>query len=224
MIIYLTGIDGSGKTALITQIEEHLAELGIESERIWARYSPKLARFLVRGFKKRTISHDGDYNKISASEYNEWQMRKKKLSGNKIVKFTLLTLFSIDYLFQILPVLRKLRAIDKQTVIIDRFVIDFLADQTVNFGDLSDTLIYKRFIRICNQFDAVLFISVRPEVALSRKKDIPGITYLKERDKVYRDIIKELTTGYIIDNNGPFNNAIKTILKIMDVDGHDNRD
>ena len=223
MIIYLTGIDGSGKTSLITRIEEHLAELNIESERIWARYSPKLARFLVKGFKRRTISHAGDYNKISAAEYNKWQMKKRKMSGNKIIKFTLLTLFSIDYLFQILPVLRKLRANKKHTIIVDRFVIDFLADQTVNFGDLSDTLIYKRFIRICNQFDAVLFISVRPEVAINRKKDIPGLTYLEERDKVYRDIIKELTSGYIIDNNGPLNNASKAILKIMHADGHDNR-
>ena len=223
MIIYLTGIDGSGKTTLITQIETYLDELNFESETIWARYSPSLARFLVRRFKKRTISHDGDYNKISATEYTKWQIKKKKLSGNKMVKFALLTLFSIDYLFQILPILRKLRAIEGHTIIIDRFVIDFLADQTVNFGDLSDTLVYKKFVRICNRFDAVFFISVKPEVAFSRKRDIPSLSYLEERDKVYRDIIKDVARGYIIDNNGPFNNAFKEIQKIIHSDGHDNR-
>lgn len=217
MIIYLTGIDGSGKTSLITRIEEHLAELNIESERIWARYSPFMARFLVRGLKRRTISHDGDYNKISSVEYNKWQMKKKKLSGNKMVKFVLLTLFSIDYFFQILPILWKLRTIQGHTIIIDRFVIDFLADQTVNFGDLSETYIFRKLIKVCDSLDAVFFISVNPEVALSRKSDIPGIDYLKDRDRAYRDIIKRLKNGYIIDNNGPQNLAMQEIIKVVQV-------
>jgi hypothetical protein len=49
---------------------------------------------------------------------------------------------------------------------------------------------------------------------LSRKSDIPGLDYLSERDKAYRDIIKRLKRGFIIDNNGPRNSAVQEILKV----------
>jgi thymidylate kinase len=113
--------------------------------------------------------------------------------------------------------LRKIKKNKDKAILVDRFVIDFLADQTVNFGDLSDTCIFRKLIKFCDSFDAVFFISVKPEVALSRKNDIPGLDYLNDRDKAYRDIIKRLKRGFIIDNNGTRDSAVREILKVANI-------
>lgn len=215
MILYLTGIDGSGKTTLLNDIEEYLNGQGQETLRVWARYTPKLAKLFVNLYKKNSVNTTGDYNSISAEEYNKWQNYKKKITGNKLVRILILTLFSVDYYFQINSVLRKIKSNSKKTILIDRFVIDFLADQTVNLGDLSKTCIFKKYIRICDSFDAIVFITVDPEIAIRRKSDIPGIDYLIDRDKAYKDIIKKLKRGYIIDNSGPRSIAFHEILKII---------
>ena len=214
MILYFTGIDGSGKTTLVDDIEKHLNESNVETLRIWARYSPRLSKLFVNIVKKRAVSETGNYNTISERDYGKWQLYKQKITRNKIIRLTFFYFFSIDYYFQILKVLRKIKKNKDKAVLIDRFVIDFLADQTVNFGDLSDTGIFRRLMKYCDSFNAVFFISVKPEVALSRKSDIPGLDYLSERDKAYRDIIKRLKRGFIIDNNGPRNSAVQEILKV----------
>jgi thymidylate kinase len=213
MILYLTGIDGSGKTSLADTLEEHFNARHITALRIWARYSPKLAKGIVNIYKKHKLQSTGNYNTISPEEYTEWQKQKKSLSRIKLFRMAALLLFFIDYYIQILPVLKKIRKQHEKTIIVDRFVIDFLVDQTVNFGDLSDNYIYRKLLRECDVFDAVFFIAVDPETALKRKSDIPGLDYLTERDNVYRHVIKGLDHGYIIDNNGSLNSALAEIIK-----------
>lgn len=215
MVYYLTGIDGSGKTTLLSEIEEYFIHKNIKTTRIWARYSPRFAKILVKGLKKKTGTIGNNYNSINEKDYSKWQNYKRRLTKNKIVRLFALILLSADYYFQILPVLRRIKRENKGLVLIDRFVIDFLADQIVNMGDLSDTFIYKKFISMCNQFSAVFFIEVKPEIALGRKNDIPGIDYLIERDRAYRGIIKDMKKGYIIDNNGPRSMALGEIIKII---------
>jgi thymidylate kinase len=215
MIIYLTGIDGSGKTTLLNDIEYYLNDRGHETLRVWARYTPKLAKIFVSLFKKRAVNTAGDYNSISADEYNKWQKYKKRITGNRLVRLFILALFSVDYWFQINSVLKRIKRNSDKTILIDRFVIDFLADQTVNLGDLSDTFVFRKYIRICDRFDSIFFITVEPETALRRKNDIPGLDYLIDRDKAYKGIIKNLKRGYIIDNSGPRSIALEEIKKII---------
>ena len=215
MILYLTGIDGSGKTTLVNDIEDHLHRKGVETMRVWARYSPKLAKPFVSLLKKRAVNTTGSYNDISAEVYNKWQKYKRRITGNKLLRLFVLALFAIDYYFQINSVLKKIKGNPTKTILIDRFVIDFLADQFVNLGDLSETFVYRKYIRICDRFDAVFFVAVEPEIAIRRKSDIPGIDYLIDRDKAYKDILKKIKRGYIIDNSGPRSIAFHEILKII---------
>jgi thymidylate kinase len=217
MVFYLTGIDGSGKTTLLNGIEEYHNQLHVKTTRIWARYSPRLAKILVTGFKKKMGTIGNNYNSINEEDYNKWNSYKQRLTKNRFIRFFALMILSADYYLQILPFLGRIRKNESDLILIDRFVIDFLADQIVNMGDISDTFIYKRFIKICNQFNAVFFISVKPEIALSRKNDIPGLNYLQERDRAYRNIIKDLRKGYIIDNSGPQSRALQEIIDIIKI-------
>ncbi len=217
MILYFTGIDGSGKSTLVDDIQKHLIDNKVETLRIWARYSPRFSKMIVNIAKKKAVNHTGNYNTISEEEYSRWQSFKKRLGRNKIIRDLIFTFFYLDYYFQILSVQAKIKKNKNKVILIDRFVIDFLADQMVNFGDLSGTGIFRRIIKISNSFDAVFFISVKPDVALKRKSDIPGKEYLIERDIVFREIFKELDRGHIIDNNGPRDLAIREIMSIINL-------
>ncbi|MBN1181905.1 MAG: hypothetical protein JXB49_06430 [Bacteroidales bacterium] len=217
MILYFTGIDGSGKTTLVNDIERRLNEQNIKTLRIWARYTPRFSKIFVNVLKKKTVNNTGNYNTISEPDYTKWQLRKNQFAHNNLVRLTVFTFFFLDYYSQISRVIRKIRKNKNKTILIDRFVIDFLSDQTVNFGDLSGTCIFRWLMKICDSLDMVFFISVKPVVALSRKNDIPGIDYLDVRDRAYRDIIKRLKNGYIIDNNGPQDLAIQEIIKVIQV-------
>ena len=133
MKFYFMGIDGSGKTSILNDIEKRLQENNYETFRIWARYTQSFSKIFVNFFKKKAIHKTGNYNDISAEEYSTWQRYKRKITLNKIVRITLFTAFFFDYYFKILRVFRKIRKNDNKIVLIDRFVIDFLVDQTVNF-------------------------------------------------------------------------------------------
>lgn len=74
-------------------------------------------------------------------------------------------------------------------------------------------IIYRKLLRACEVFYAIFLIAVDPETALKRKSDIPGLDYLTERDIVYRNVIKDLDHGYIIDNNGSRNSALEEMIK-----------
>ncbi|HBE43616.1 MAG TPA: hypothetical protein DDW27_20955 [Bacteroidales bacterium] len=215
MIYYFMGIDGSGKSSILDEIDRRLRDKNYETLKIWARYSPFLVKIFVNIFRKRTINRSADYHSISPEEYTAWQSNKRKISRSPVMKQILLRSFFLDYYFQIIRVFHRIRKNRDKIILLDRFVIDFLADQTVNFGDITDTRMYRTIISMCERFDGIFLISVTPGTALERKNDIPGHEYLYERDLIYRKIFKELKKGYLIDNNGDPEIAINEILNII---------
>ena len=209
------GTDGAGKSSILNEIDKRLRNEDHHTLKIWARYSPGFIKIFVNIFRKRSVPGSTNYNDISEQDYSAWQSGKRKITRNRIVRKILLNVFFLDYYSQIVRVIKKIEKNRDKIILIDRFVIDFLADQTVNFGDISDTRIYRKLIKICNRLDAVFLISVAPETALARKNDIPGQKYLTERDIIYKKIFRNLKNGHIIDNNGDPEIAVNEILNII---------
>ena len=100
-------------------------------------------------------------------------------------------------------------------VVIDRYLLDFIVDQTVNYGDISKSIITRFFLRKLMKIDLIIFIDVNIEIAMSRKTDIPSIEYLNERKRIYLHYISQFKNGEIIYNNGEITDAMNEIKKLL---------
>ncbi|HEY5587895.1 MAG TPA: adenylyl-sulfate kinase [Candidatus Paceibacterota bacterium] len=211
MIIYLTGIDGSGKSTIAKEIKKKLST-NTSCELVWARYEPKFVKMIITPFKKKHISKGSDYNSMSAKEYSQWNQRKKKFTKNKLLSRVLFFIQYLEYSYQIRNILRKR---NNTNLIIDRYVLDFIIDQTINYGNIEDSIWVKILLKKLKKIDKVIFIDVDETKAFSRKNDIPSIEYLTDRRIIYSKYIKKLTNGYIIENNGNISNTIDSINNII---------
>jgi thymidylate kinase len=210
MIIYLTGIDGSGKSSIMQLLETEVFA-GNEVRTIWARYQPKFVKFLIFPFKRKFISDNTNGHPINTKEYSEWFIFKEKITSWKIVSKMLFLIQALDYLSQLIRVRRIIRKNKEKIIIIDRFTLDFIVDQSINYGDIENHFITKHFLKILNGLDYIFLIDTNEEVAFNRKDDIPSIEYLTKRRKQYKFYLGKLPNGIIIDNNNNITEALNKI-------------
>ena len=80
MIIYLTGIDGSGKSTITEKLAKEVFG-GQEVVTIWARYKPKIVKTLISPFKKNFVSDAKNDHLMNKSQYVEWKKYKSKITN-----------------------------------------------------------------------------------------------------------------------------------------------
>ncbi len=214
MIIYLTGIDGSGKST----ITENLAREVFKDEEvvtIWGRYKPKIVRILISPFKKKFVSDAGNDHLMNDSEYSEWKNYKKTITKSGFISKIIYFLQSVDYLIQLNRFKKIINESGDKILVIDRYLLDFIVDESVNYGDIGNNVITKLFLRKLRKLDHIFFIDASEEVALSRKNDIPSLEYLRERKKIYKDYISKLDNSHIINNDFELNNAMNEIKSVL---------
>ena len=102
-----------------------------------------------------------------------------------------------------------------EVVIIDRYLLDFIVDESVNYGNIENSFVTRYFLRRLNKIDFTFYIDVSEEVALKRKSDIPSIAYLQERRKYYKQYISKLDRGFVINNEGDISIALSEITTIL---------
>lgn len=211
MIIYLTGIDGSGKTTLGNWLKQEL-EKTAPCRLVWARYEPRLLALLTAPFRKRVTHGQTDLHRMTAEEYGRWRAFKHRLVQQKCLSRMLYFLQYADYSRQIRTTIPA--KVDGHLVV-DRYVLDFIVDQTINHGNVEQSPWTRRLLRRMNRFDAVFFIDTAPEIALARKQDIPSLEYLHERRAVYGAFMKNIPNGWIIENNGDLEAAKADLARIV---------
>lgn len=209
MIIYLTGIDGSGKTTLAGKLKE-LLEKSAPCDVVWARYEPKLVKWLSAPFRKRQASGHANHHRMNAADYSRWRDFKRKLVRRKGLSQLLYFLQYLDYVWQIT---RIPAATSERHLIVDRYVLDFIVDQTINHGNIETNICTKRLLRRLSRFDAIFYINTTPAIALSRKSDIPSLEYLTERQAIYTAYMHKIPNGHIVTNNGTAQEAMDDIRK-----------
>lgn len=210
MIIYLMGIDGAGKSTVGVKIKQEL-EKSAPCDLIWARYQPRWVKMLISPFRKKSVKSSEDYNNMSAQDYITWTTSKReKLRKHPLLAKILFTLQYWEYMSQIRNVFKNKNG---KHLIIDRYVLDFIVDQTINYGDISNRKWTKMLLKQIHNFDKIVFINVDSEVAFKRKSDIPSLGYLNERRSVYLQYVKMLPNAISVDNNEDIDDTMKAIYK-----------
>ena len=212
MKIYLMVIDGAGKSTICDYIKREF-EKQSECNIVWARYQPRLVKFLVSPFRKKKVKSSKDFNNMTSEDYSAWtKAKKEKIRKHPILATILFWIQNIEYNCQIFGVISKNK---QKHLIVDRYVLDFIVDQTINYGDISKSFPVKMLLRKVRKFDVVLFVNVDSEVAFRRKKDIPSLEYLDERRNVYLNYVKKLPNAVCVNNNGIIDDTIQDIKKAL---------
>lgn len=199
MNIYLTGIDGAGKTTIIEELKADLFAKD-KIEVVWARYEPKLMRYLVAPFKKSKTKGSTNFNDMDAIQYSRWSEFKKKITKKKFLSSIIFTWQYLEYSIRINKVMSRIKHRHSH-VIVDRFILDFLVDQSVNHNLSQDNWIVKRLLSKLSVFDYIIYVDVEEDVAFVRKNDIPSKEYLAVRRAYYKTFVKALDNAFVVCNN-----------------------
>ena len=90
VIIYISGIDGCGKTTQARLLVDNLRNSGVDAEYIWLRWDPSFRKVFV--FLKSLVGKNKRKDSISKNrkeqiQHNRWTILKKILLSNKIFRW-----------------------------------------------------------------------------------------------------------------------------------------
>jgi thymidylate kinase len=186
-IIYIAGIDGSGKTTLARILETTLQNKDSRARYFYARHFPILVKplkLLARGMLLGKTSEFGNYEGYIAKKKS--QSRKHRWLARAYAFAWLFDYCLITYV-RFLP-----HAITRHTLILDRYFFDVAVNISITL-DLSEDE-FLRLVDATAKFypspDAIFYLDLPAEVAFRRKNDIQSLQYLEERQERYRSLVK----------------------------------
>jgi thymidylate kinase len=184
-MVYIAGIDGSGKTTLAENLEEYLKKTGKPVRYFYARHFPILmapVKVLARGRFLSGKQEFGDYGryvegKREASRRYPWLARLYALLW--ILDYSLITYA------RLVP-----HMLSQRMLIVDRYFYDVAINISITLGLSSEGLM--RLVRTLERFyplpDSVFFLDIPAEDAFRRKTDIQSVQYLEERRERYQSL------------------------------------
>lgn len=192
VLIYISGIDGCGKTTQAKLLIDSLIKEGYDAKYKWLRWEPffqKLYRFPKLLFKKKGITTRQHIIDIENSEHMQWADFKQKLLSCIVFRRLWWLHASIEYYFQMQ---KRLEHSYAEVLVVDRYLDDFIIDQAINFGlppdAYSKEMLSSTFIKKFKKPDYKIFIHLPAEIGYKRKSDGTSLDYLREREYYYKNI------------------------------------
>ena len=184
IIITLMGVDGSGKSTLISKIKKD--------------YSKK--------FKVIKYLHLKPYLYLFDKRAVIKNPHKKKLNSNflSIIK---LFFWLIEYKFFYLIYSKK----ENQLIIFDRYVHDILVDPIRYQVSLSNKIL-KKIVNLFPEPDIWFVLNAKPKTIFKRKNEL-SIKEISRQNNLYKKIFKNINKAVLINTNLSVEKNMKTIIK-----------
>jgi len=209
IIVYISGIDGCGKTTQANHLLEKLQQNGINAEYQWLRWEPSLVN-LLKVFKKllgKNEKHSGESIKQNEKAEGNWHRLKQRLMRFSIVRYLWLKYASHDY-FRAYK--KASRTWNSEVIVMDRYIFDFVADQSINFNQTAEQMSHTLRQTKISHMQQPLFniiIDISANTGFERKMDGTSLLHLEQREGIY----KELTGDNVLHIDGN-----TTITEIQD--------
>lgn len=208
-IIYITGIDGSGKSTVTEHLAEQLRQKGHDVDILWLRFNhvftkPLLALCRLIGLTK--------YEVVDGIRVGYHDFYKSALVSRLFTSLQYIDALRVKYT-RILPALRN-----NKILILDRYVYDILIDIAVDTRDenLINSNTGKKFIDLMPANSLTILVdrsledvlSVRPEGKVDRNFTARYSQFQK---------LKE--TGFVktVDNHGSLDDFLDAVNKITGI-------
>jgi thymidylate kinase len=188
-VIYLSGIDGCGKTTQAKLLVSGLLDRGISAEYQWFRWEPTFRKFIkaFRTSKGKTILNKIDMRVESENtEHNKWLTFKRSIFSNSFLRWFWLFYACCDYFIAYKKRIKKLTA---DVVVFDRYVDDFIIDQAINMNiapKQTEVITNNFFLRKFHFPDYAVIIDLPAKEGYNRKNDGTPLSYLEARESYYK--------------------------------------
>ncbi|WP_188109783.1 thymidylate kinase [Pseudohalioglobus sediminis] len=208
--IIISGIDGSGKTTIIDAVKDRLEDKGVQSQYIWLRYNhiiikPVHALCRLVGLSKR---YDSIQGKVWRHEFYKSQ------SFCSIYIF----LTWLDTWLGRFKITWRLRGINVDVVICDRWVNDILIDLAVD--SRRDKFLESRwrdwFQRILPDNAQSFLITRHVEDVLGCRPECRDDPDFEFRQRAYRQLQESSPNLIVLSNDGSIEQAVNTLLDQLD--------
>jgi len=210
-IIYLSGIDGAGKTTVSKEIYNHYCGKKIKAYYTWGGLTPILLKPLSL-FAKLLFVRKLDKNN---NYFIHKKHKQKSINKFKYLMSLQFIIALIDYYPQYLFKIYFRSKLNK-IIIIDRYYLDFFIERGILANwTLKET--YNKIIDYQNFFlnpTDFIYLKINPEIAIKRKDDIPSVDYLNDREKYY-DYIHARLNSFVIDGGKNIDEIVEEIKNIL---------
>ena len=186
-IIYISGIDGCGKTTQAEHLVETLKQQGLSVEYQWLRWEPSIVNSLklIKNLLGKNAKQTDKAAATNEKADSKWKNIKKQLMKSRIFSYIWLKYASMDYYRAYKKAVKYWNA---DIIIMDRYIFDFTVDQSINFkldiDDMNFALAHSKISKM-HKPDLNIIINIPAEVGYKRKMDGTSVSYLQEREKIY---------------------------------------
>lgn len=214
LMVALLGVDGAGKSTVMAQLERDLAPAFWSVKRYHGRALESPLRWTKRVRRQRQL-RKRELEEAAANPHVVPVSRDPHAKPSKGLAFSLvkLGLWWTDYTFlgylkDVYPRLRR-----SGLVLFDRYYQDLLVDpRRHRYGG---PLWLAQFVgRFFPRPDLVILLDAPPEVLHSRKQEVPLEETTRQR-KIYLEMVRDLSNGYVVDASKPAHEAAAKAEKII---------
>ena len=190
-VIYLSGIDGCGKTTQAEKLAARLNEAGFDSEYQWLRWEPSIVPLIKKvkrllGRNSRSATNSEQLKAGENADHASWNKLKKRLLAMGPIRWLWLKYATHDYFGAYKRVSPSWKA---DYVIMDRYLFDFTIDQSINVNmppEVLDQKLRSSAVGKMQRPDLSIIINLPAEIGYQRKMDGTPVEYLRQRETSYK--------------------------------------